>query len=135
MNIGQWVIIIASFAVATLLVACASTPKVSVSPTSAPNQEKLEADTKECLEIAKTYDLGKEKKIIGAILGGGVAGAGAGALAATTVLAPQIALIVGATALGGWLWGGKISKDEMKARENILAQCLKDRGYEVYSGR
>ena len=71
--------LIASFAVATLLVACASTPKVAVSPTSAPNQEKLEADTKECLEIAKTYDLGKEKKIIGAILGGGVAGAGAGA--------------------------------------------------------
>ena len=56
-------------------------------------------------------------------------------MAATTVLAPQIALIVGATALGGWLWGGKISKDEMKVRENILARCLKDRGYEVYSGR
>ena len=54
--------LIASFAVATLLVACASTPKVAVSPTSAPPQEKLEADTKECLEIAKTYDLGKEKK-------------------------------------------------------------------------
>ena len=69
----------------------------------------------------------------------GAVGAGIGHVAATTLLGPFGAIIfpggVAIATTGGAGVGLGLSKSkENKAREVILADCMKDRGYKAYSG-
>lgn len=129
---------------------CASSPKklepqkVSVVPESITNQEQYEQDVVECHEIAQQYDL-SDKKVLKKILGAGIGGAGGyfvtGSLAG-------LGMLVGAVPVGSWLAlsaigtlagaaaGAKMqeadaSQEELRARQNILYNCLDEKGYDI----
>ena len=118
----------------TLLVGCASGPQLIVDPQSIVDTAKFEEDKKQCVAIAKSYDLsGKAVKnaAVGAAVGGTVV-AGVAVAVAGAVFAPAIPFIAAGAAAGGGLGGGLSKKQEMEARESILAQCMTDRGYKAY---
>ena len=66
---------------------------------------------------------------------GGTAVAGVATAAAGAVFAPAIPFIVAGSLAGGGLWGASSSKEEQIAREHVMTQCLRGKGYEVYSAR
>ena len=116
------------------LAACASTPQIIVDPSSISDQKKYEVDASECLEIARTFDLSGAtgaKVVSGALIGGGAV-AGIATAVAGAVFAPAVPFIVAGGLAGGGLWGASSSKEERKAREKIMVQCLNDRGYKSY---
>ena len=126
-------LIVASIA----LISCASTPKLAVNPLSVTSEKQYDADYESCLEIAKTYDLSGETavKTVAGAAAGGIAVAGVATAVAGAVFAPAIPFIIAGSLAGGGLWGSNTSKEEAMAREKILVQCMRDRGYEVYSPR
>jgi hypothetical protein len=114
---------------------CSSKPRIIVNQSSVSDQELYEKDFNGCYEIAKTFDLNNEKAakgLAGAAIGG-TAVAGIASAVAGAVFAPAIPFIIAGSLAGGGLWGASASKEEKTARENIMVQCLKDKGYEVYS--
>ena len=118
----------------SLLAACASAPHVAVNPKTIKDKQMFETDQSECLEIAKTYDLSGEKagKAVAGAAIGSAAVAGVATAVAGAVFAPAIPFIIAGGAAGGGLWGASVSKEEARAREKILLQCMESRGYEVY---
>ena len=104
-----------------------------VDPDSIIDEEKYKNDLEECELLSEQYDLSKATVTSGAV------GAGIGHVAATTLLGTVGAIIfpggVAIATAGGAGVGLGISKSkETKAREVILAECMKDRGYKAYSG-
>ena len=120
-----------------LITGCSSKPRILVNQSTVTDQGKYEEDFAACYEIAKTFDLNDEKALkglAGAAIGG-TAVAGVATAVAGAVFAPAIPFIVAGSLAGGGLWGASASKEERAARESIMAQCLRDKGYEVYSTR
>ena len=66
---------------------------------------------------------------IGAVAVAGIATAISGGL-----FAPAIPWMLAGGTASGALWGSSASRNEIEARENILSECMTDRGYRVYSG-
>ena len=129
---------------------CASSPKklelqkVSVVPESITNQEQYEQDVVECDEIAQQYDL-SDKKVLKKILGAGIGGAGGYFVTGTLA---GLGMLVGAVPVGSWLAvsaigtlagataGAKMQEagalqEELRARQNILYNCLDEKGYDI----
>ena len=118
------------------LVACSSQPRIVVNQQTVDDPEKYQQDFQLCLDIAQTIDLSDEtlmKSVAGAAIGG-TAVAGVATAAVGAVFAPAIPFIVAGSLAGGGLWGASSSKEEKLARERVLTQCLRGKGYEVYSG-
>lgn len=118
-------------------VACSNQPRIVVNQATVEDQEQYVKDFDLCYDIAKTIDLGDEtalKSIAGAAVGG-TAVAGVATAVAGAVFAPAIPFIVAGSLAGGGLWGASSSKEERIARERIVTQCLRGKGYEVYSAR
>ena len=120
----------------SILVSCASTPQMIIDPASVADADQLPIDQAECTSIAQQYDLTGE--IAAKSLGGGALGAVAVAGIATALsgglFAPAIPWMVAGGTATGTLWGASASKAEIEARENILRDCMNDRGYRVYAG-
>ena len=113
------------------LSACAAGPQLVIDPQSITDSKKYVSDLNACTEIAKGYSAGAATAG-SAALGAGAAVVGAGLVLATggLILLPVgiIAAGAGGAAAGGGLAHGKQSR----ARENIEAQCMTERGYKAY---
>lgn len=134
MNIPKFSLLVVC---AALITGCASDPQLAVDPKSIVDTAKYEADKKECVAIAKNYDLSKnavKNAAVGAAAGG-AAVAGVATAVAGAVFAPAIPFILAGSAAGGALMGGSAKKKETAAREAILAQCMTDRGYKAYTSQ
>lgn len=117
-----------------LLSGCASAPQVVVDPRSISSEAKYQKDMDECHSIARSYNLSDtttKNAAVGAAAGG-VAVAGVATAVAGAVFWPAIPFIVAGTVAGGVAGGGLTKSGETSARENILADCLSDRGYKTY---
>jgi len=121
---------------ALFLIGCQSTQYTPViDPNSGKPQEVVDNDILECTEIARTVDLSDaamKSGMMGAAVGAGVAAGVSVAVAGavTTIAAPYV---VAATLLGGGIGTGLGEGEELEARKTVLNNCLKDRGYKVYS--
>ena len=119
-----------------LLASCASKqPSLVVDPSSVKDPDKVVIDREECYAIASTVDMSDEvagKLVGGALLGSGAV-AGIAALAYGAVFAPAIPFIIAGGVGGGTLWGTSASNEEVKFRNNILKQCMVERGYVIYT--
>ena len=118
------------------LSSCTSAPQMIIDPASVSDPDKLPIDQSECTAIAQQYDLGGEiaVKSIGGAAIGSVAVAGIATAVSGGLFAPAIPWIIAGGTASGSLWGASASADEIEARENILEDCMTDRGYRVYSG-
>jgi hypothetical protein len=121
---------------AALLTACTNTSKlqVVVDPGSVVDKAKYDADAAQCIDIAKKYDLKGQaagNAAVAAVASGGAV-AGVATAVAGAVFAPAIPFIIAGSLLGGGVAGDRVNKKELAAREKILTECLKDRGYKVY---
>ncbi len=121
----------------TFLTACASQPQLAVDPKSIVDTAKYTNDQNECLAIAKNYDLSGNavKNAAAGAAAGGAAVAGVATAVAGAVFLPALPFILAGAAAGGGLMGGSAKKKETEAREAILAQCMTDRGYKVYTAK
>jgi hypothetical protein len=128
---------LAIVAAAACLAGCASQPQLTVDPKSIVDTGKFATDQNECLAIAKNYDLSGnavKNAAVGAAAGGATV-AGIATAVAGAVFLPAIPFIIAGAAAGGGLMGGSAKKKETEAREAILAQCMTDRGYKVYTAK
>ena len=128
---------IGSLLVTISLISCASnSPQMIIDPASVSDPDKLPIDQSQCTAIAQQYDLGGEiaVKSIGGAAIGSVAVAGIATAVSGGLFAPAIPWIIAGGTASGTLWGASASADEVEARENILKDCMTDRGYRVYSG-
>ena len=115
--------------------ACASNPQVVVDPKSIKSELAYQRDMDDCHQIARTYDLSNastQNALLGAT-GGGLAVAGIATAVAGAVFLPALPFIAAGATAGGLTGGGLTKSSETTAREKILAECLKDRGYKAYS--
>ncbi len=129
--------IVTTVAISAFLSACSSQPQLAVDPKSIVDTAKFASDQNECLAIAKNYDLSGnavKNAAVGAAAGG-AAVAGVATAVAGAVFLPAIPFIIAGAAAGGGLMGGSAKKKETEAREAILAQCMTDRGYKVYTAK
>lgn len=115
---------------------CASNNQfLVIDPSSVDDAEKLEIDRGQCIQIAAQFNLSGEtagKAIAGAAIGS-VAVAGVATAVAGAIFAPAIPFILAGGAAGGGLWGSKVSKDEKLIRDKVMGDCMRDRGYKVYT--
>lgn len=114
---------------------CASKPQVAVDPKSIGDVAKFNKDKDECTAVATTYDLG-EKSTKNAVIGGTAGAVGVAGIAtavAGAVFLPAVPFIIAGGAAGATAGGGLTKMEETKVRENILAQCMSERGYKIYA--
>ncbi|MDP3636720.1 MAG: hypothetical protein Q8R51_05000 [Azonexus sp.] len=120
---------------ACVILGCAAKPQVIIDKTVIKDTSKYELDLAQCKEVAEQYDLTTEAvgntAYGGAI--GGTAVAGIAAAIAGAVFAPAIPFIVAGAVTGAGIGGGVSKSTEYRAHEKIMNECLKDRGYSVYS--
>jgi len=118
------------------LTGCSSNePRVVTDMTKIKDRQKFKYDKEQCIKIAKEIDLSSEaaeKALGGAALGAGAV-AGSAALVYGAVFAPAIPFILAGGLAGGGLADNSVSEEEEDARNSILAQCMTDRGYKVYT--
>ncbi|MDR2113165.1 MAG: hypothetical protein LBQ62_08720 [Candidatus Accumulibacter sp.] len=115
------------------VIGCSSV-NVALDPTSIQNRERFRQDYRACQEIAETYDLSGDiatNSVLGAAVGATTV-AGIATAIAGTVLMPAVPFIVAGGALGGGFGGGMTKSKENAARETILSDCLKDKGYKTF---
>lgn len=115
--------------------ACASGPQVAIDMKSITDTKKYKSDLDECTAIAKNYNLSGNvtaNAAMGAAAGGAVV-AGVATAIAGAVFLPAIPFIIAGGAIGGGGLGAHAKQKEAKAREDILAQCMTDRGYKAYT--
>lgn len=74
------------------------------------------------------------KTIAGAATGAAVVGGIATAVSGA-IFAPAVPFMIAGAAAGGGLMGDSTAKEEKAAREQVLVQCLSERGYKVYGAR
>ena len=116
---------------------CASGPQVVIDPKSITDTQKYKTDMDECTAIAKNYDLSGnavKNAAVGAVAGG-AAVAGIATAVAGAVFWPAIPFIIAGSVAGGGALGGHAKQKEAKARQEILQQCMTDRGYKAYSAK
>jgi hypothetical protein len=77
------------------------------------------------LEINKKNSVPRKTSVVA-----GIATAVAGA-----VFWPAIPFIIAGSAVGGGAMAGHSKQKESKAREDILASCMTDRGYKAYTAK
>ena len=130
MGSGMKKILIAASVVGLILSGCA-TPNMVVDPASIKNTDKFVQDMKECESISKQYDL-NGSATGSAALGAGIAVGTAALVLATGGLYLLPAGILVAGGGGAAVGGGMVKGKEAKARENIQAACLSERGYKAY---
>jgi len=126
---------IATLLAVTLTISgCASSVNVAVDPGSIGDKDKFNQDYKLCQDVAKTYDLSDDTGANAAMgaAAGAVGVAGIATAVAGAIFAPAIPFIIAGGAAGGGLAGGMTKKKESEARENILANCLTERGYKAF---
>ena len=114
------------------VIAC-SEKNIVVDPGSIKDTDKYVRDMKECDLISKQYDLSSNKLSSGAV-GAGIGVGTAAAVLATGgmyLLPAGVALTAGT---GAGVGAAMSNSKERKARENIMAACLQERGYKAYSG-
>lgn len=119
---------------ALLISSCASTPQVVIDPRSINSEAKYQKDLNECYSIARSYDLSdstNRNAVIGATTGGFTV-AGVATAVAGSVFLPAVPFIVAGAIAGGTAGGGLTKSGETASRENILADCMTDRGYKAY---
>jgi len=117
------------------LIGCASDPQLIFDPATVESAAQFELDQQECTEIASTYDLTGET-VIKSVAGGAIgatAVAGIATAVAGAVFLPAIPFIIAGGVVGGGLWGNSVSQEEAEARDQILSQCMEDRGYRIYN--
>ena len=121
-------------ALALLVSGCASSVNVAVDPASIKDRARFNQDYKACQDIAKTYDLSNDTGTNAAMgaAAGAVGVAGIATAIAGAVFAPAIPFIIAGGAAGGGLAGGMTKQKESEARENILSECLSERGYKAF---
>ena len=121
---------------ALALTGCMSSVHVAVDPGSILDKKKFDQDYKLCQTVAKTYDLSLDTGVNAAL--GATAGATTVAGIATAVsgaiFAPAIPFIIAGAVMGGGTGGGMTKAKESRARENILTDCLTERGYKAFGG-
>lgn len=119
-----------------MLHGCATTPQVVIDPSSITSEAKYQKDMDQCHTIARTYDLSDSTTANAAVgaIAGGLTVAGVATAVAGAVFAPAIPFIVAGATAGGLLGGGLTKSGETAARERILADCMRDRGYKAYQG-
>lgn len=127
---------VTSLLISIALAGCASAPQVVVDPKSITSEATYQKDMDECHRIAKSYDLSdtKTKNALLGAAGGGLVVAGVATAVAGAIFLPALPFIAAGATAGGLAGGGLTKSGETSAREKILAQCLKDRGYKTYSG-
>ena len=123
---------------ALIIAGCTNTSnlQVVVDPSTVVDKQKYDIDANQCIEVAKSFDLTSQaagNATVGALATGGAV-AGVATAVAGAVFWPAIPFIIAGSLLGGGIAGDRVNKKELAAREKILADCLKDRGYRVYSG-
>jgi hypothetical protein len=116
----------------TLLSACATGPQLVVDPKSIKDSKQYTVDLNECIELSTGYDA------TGAKAGGAALGAAAGLGTAALILATGGLYLLPAGAIlaagGGAALGSKsASNSESRAREQIQAACMNERGYKAYA--
>jgi len=119
---------------ALLVSGCASSVNVAVDPASVKDKAKYDQDYKTCQDIARTYDLSNDTGTNAAVgaAAGAVGVAGVATAIAGAVFAPAIPFIIAGGLAGGGLAGGMTKQKESEARENILSECLTERGYKAF---
>jgi hypothetical protein len=130
-------IICVTLVVAVSVAGCASAPQVVIDPKSITDTQKYKADLDECNAIAKNYDLSGnavKNAAVGAAAGG-AAVAGIATAVAGAVFLPALPFIIAGSLAGGGALGGRAKQKEAKARQDILQQCMTDRGYKAYSAK
>ena len=124
------------FVAVVFVAGCTNSSKlqVVVDPASVVDKSKYDADAAQCIQIAKNYDLTGQTVGNAAVAAAasGAAVAGVATAVAGAVFAPAIPFIIAGSMFGGGYAGDKVAKKELAAREKILTECLKDRGYKVY---
>ena len=118
-----------------LLSGCASQPQVVVDPKSITSESRYQQDMDECHKVSQNYDLSNATKTIAALgaAGGGLAVAGLATAVAGAVFLPAVPFIMAGATAGGIAGGGLTKSGETAAREKILSECLRDRGYRTYA--
>ena len=116
----------------TLLSACATGPQLVVDPKSIKDSSQYVVDLNECIALSKGYDASNAKT------GGAAVGALAGLGTAALILATGGLYLLPAGAVlaagGGAALGSKSARNsESRAREQIQAACLNERGYKAYA--
>jgi hypothetical protein len=121
-------------AIALAVSGCASSVNVAVDPGSINDRAKFQDDYKLCQELARTYDLSQDTGTNAALgaAAGAIGVAGIATAVAGAVFAPAIPFIIAGGVAGGSLGGGMTKQKESEARENILANCLSERGYKAF---
>jgi len=121
----------------TALAGCSSGPQVVVDPKSITDTGKYKTDNAECTAIAKNYDLSGNAVANGVVgaAAGGVAVGGIATAVAGAIFWPAIPFIIAGSAVGGGAMAGHSKQKESKAREDILASCMTDRGYKAYTAK
>ena len=117
-----------------ILSGCASSVTVAVDPGSIKDKAKFDSDYKLCQDVARTYDLSDDtgKNAVFGAAAGAVGVAGIATAVAGAVFLPAIPFIIAGAAAGGGLGGGMTKQKENEARENILSNCLTERGYKAF---
>ena len=113
---------------------CASSVTVAVDPGSIKDKAKFDSDYKLCQDVARTYDLSDDtgKNAFLGAAAGAVGVAGIATAIAGAVFLPAIPFIIAGGVAGGGLGGGVTKQKENEARENILSNCLTERGYKAF---
>ena len=131
MKLKYYIILLVLF-----ITSCASNDQfLVVDPSTVKDEKKLDVDREQCIQIAAQFDLGGEvagKAVAGAAIGS-MAVAGIATAVAGAVFAPAMPFIIAGGAAGGGIWGSKVSKEERKVRDKVLGDCMRDRGYKVYT--
>lgn len=127
----------AALVLAMVLAGCSTTPRVAIDPQSISDQSQYKQDMDDCTSVATQYDLSSDTagSAVAGAAAGGVAVAGVATAVAGAVFAPAIPFIIAGTLAGGGAAGGYSKAKETKAREQILADCMTDRGYRAYASR
>lgn len=116
------------------MTACATPVQLVVDPHSISDRPKYDNDTAECKSLSDSYQ-GNDAATAGAAVVGGTA-AGLGAALAVAVATGGLILIPAAVVAvgGGGMMGGAHEQNKVnRSRENILVQCMNDRGYKAFS--
>lgn len=117
------------------MTACATPVQLVVDPHSISDRPKYDSDTAECRSLSDSYQGNGAATAGAAVIGGTAAGLGA-ALAVGVATGGLLILPMAAVAAvgGGGMMGGAHEQNKVnRSRENILVQCMNDRGYKAFS--
>jgi hypothetical protein len=123
------------FCTAILLAGCTYYPDVTFDMTTIDNPHQFEIDKRKCEALADRIDLQNEVVATSMLAGfaGGLTVAGIAAAIYGTVYQEAIPFIAGATFLGTNVGADYVKRKEQRQKTKLLSQCMRERGYRVYS--